>query len=214
MPLLKKQEPPLWGIWKIEESGDELYSLLECKEWYRSFLDKVKMEHRRQEWLAARVLLKCLTGKEMRVDYKENGMPYLPDESSLHISISHTKGYAAVLLSKHPFPGIDIEYRALRVKKVASRFMSEQELLQTDKAHELEALHLYWSGKETVFKALQQQDIDFREHIYIHPFRPQASSSFRAEERRTPHHYSFSVNYEINNDFVVTYTLQPTSEET
>lgn len=212
MPLLQKQASPLWGIWKIEESGEELLARLDRKEWYAAFLQKVIMEHRRQEWLATRVLLKELLGREVKVDYAPSGMPFLPDEPNLHISISHTKGYAAVLLSECPATGIDIEYVGPRVRKVAARFMSEEELKQADRTQELEALLLYWSGKETVFKALGQQDVDFREHIYLHPFRVEPAGSFLAEERRTPQRHTYPIRYEINSEYVVTYTTRQTSE--
>ena len=78
MPLLQKQASPLWGIWKIEERGEELLARLDRKEWYSGFLQKVVMEHRRQEWLATRVLLKELLGREVKVDYAPSGMPCLP----------------------------------------------------------------------------------------------------------------------------------------
>lgn len=206
MPLLKKQEAPLWGIWEIKESAEELLSFLKQTKWYSPFLQKIKMECRRQEWLAVRVLLKHLLGREAHIDYKESGMPYLPDYPDLHISISHTKGYAAILLSDLPLPGIDIEYISPRIKKVTSRFMSEQELQQVDKSCELGSFLLYWSAKETVFKALQQSDVDFCKHIYIRPFIPTDSGWFYAIETSTPFQRRYLVNYEINNDFVVTYT--------
>ena len=50
-----------------------------------------------------------MLGRETPVAYHPDGIPYLPD-ADLHISISHTKGYAAVLLDTQPRIGIDIEY--------------------------------------------------------------------------------------------------------
>ena len=60
MALLIKQTPPHLGIWKIEESSDELFSLLENRETYLSQLDSIHSESRRIEWLASRVLLQEL----------------------------------------------------------------------------------------------------------------------------------------------------------
>ena len=96
MPLLLKHTAPLRGVWKIEESSDTLFSLLENGEEYLSQLEDIHTEHRRREWLASRVLLQTLLGRPARIAYHPNGAPYLLD-SSLYISISHTKGYAAIL---------------------------------------------------------------------------------------------------------------------
>ena len=126
MPLLMKHTGPLWGIWKIEESSEVLLSLLRNREEYLPQLELIRTEQRRREWLACRVLLQELTGGPVCVAYRPNGAPYLSG-SSLHISISHTKGYAAVLLQNRPAAGIDIEYHSGRVSRIRSRFMNPEE---------------------------------------------------------------------------------------
>ena len=122
MPLLMKHTGPLWGIWKIEEPSEVLFALLQNRKEYLPQLELIRTEQRRREWLASRVLLQELTGGSALIAYHPNGAPYLSG-SSLHISISHTKGYAAVLLQDHPAAGIDIEYRSERVSRIRSRFM-------------------------------------------------------------------------------------------
>lgn len=69
MALLYKQLSPLHGVWKMEESSDELLGMLEHKADYSSFLERVSAEKRRQERFASRVLLKELLGEEARIDY-------------------------------------------------------------------------------------------------------------------------------------------------
>ena len=206
MPLLIKEPTPLWGIWKIEESSDELLSLLDRREWYLPFLQQHRQEGRRKEWLAVRVLLKALLGREARIGYLEHGTPYLPGES-LHISVSHTRGYAAVLLSETPFPGIDIEYISERVKKISTRFMSEGELGQVDPSRETVHMLLHWSGKETLFKALQEQEVDFRGDLHIRPFLHSDAGTFEAYETRTLARREYVLNYRVTDDFVVTYSI-------
>ena len=56
MALLYKQLSPLYGVWKMEESSDELLGMLEHKADYSSFLERVSAEKRRQERFASRVL--------------------------------------------------------------------------------------------------------------------------------------------------------------
>ena len=101
MALLYKQLSPLHGVWKMEESSDELLGMLEHKADYSSFLERVSAEKRRQERFASRMLLKELLGEEARVDYHSTGAPFLACVP-LYISISHTKDYVAVILDKRP----------------------------------------------------------------------------------------------------------------
>ena len=44
MALLYKQLSPLHGVWKMEESSDELLGMLEHKADYSSFLERVSAE--------------------------------------------------------------------------------------------------------------------------------------------------------------------------
>lgn len=205
MPLIKKNETPLWGVWKIEESSNELLSMLDNKNWYSTFLQQHTMDGRKKEWLAVRVLLKTLLNKEERIGYLEHGTPYLPDHSSLHISISHTKGYAAVIVSTDSSPGIDIEYLSDRVKKISSRFMNNLELAQIDNTQETIHLLLHWSGKETLFKAMQKEEVEFSKHLHIHPFLPEKTGTFQAHQTRSVKKTMYTIHYEITDGFVVTY---------
>ncbi|MDE6173035.1 MAG: siderophore biosynthesis protein, partial [Bacteroides sp.] len=52
-----------WGIWKMDESPDELLAMLPQQESYRHALQRFSAEHRRREWLAVRVLLYALLGE-------------------------------------------------------------------------------------------------------------------------------------------------------
>lgn len=202
MPLWMRQEAPLWGVWKIEESADDLLSALEFKADYLPSLSALHTEKRRQEWLASRVLLKELLGREVRIAYHSNGAPYLPDVS-LHISISHTKDYAAVLLQSQPSAGIDIEYRSPRVLKIRSRFMNEQEEAGIDYAHEIEYSLIHWCAKEALFKMIAQEGVDFCRHLHIEPFIYAESGNLTACETRTDGGATYTLHYQVAPDFVL-----------
>lgn len=204
MPLLMKHTGPLWGIWKIEESSDELLSLLRDREEYLPQLEAIHAEQRRREWLACRVLLQELTDVPACIAYRPNGAPYLPG-SPLHISISHTKGYAAVLLQEHPAAGIDIEYRSGRVLKIRNRFMNPDEEAALDKEHEAEHLLLHWCAKETLFKMIGQEEVDFRKHLHVCPFSYAEEGSFEVKETRTGEGMGFRLNYLVTSEFVLTW---------
>lgn len=203
MPLLVEHSLPLWGIWKIEESSDELLKLLENKQPYYSFVTDTMTEARKREWLASRVLVKRLLGFEPDISYTDAGAPFLVGLSK-RISISHTKGFAAVILSDNPAAGIDIEYMSDRVKKIRTRFMSASEDSQIDEYYETEHLLVYWSAKETLFKMIGQSDVDFKEHLQIHPFQYSNEGVFLATERRTKKNESFKIHFFVTQEFVLT----------
>lgn len=92
--------------------------MLPHQEVYREGMRRFTAAHRRLEWLAVRVLLYTLSGEEKEIAYHPSGKPYLADDSA-SLSISHTKGYVAVVLG---LPGrevgVDIEQYGERVRKV------------------------------------------------------------------------------------------------
>ena len=53
----------LLGIWKSDETTEQLLASLEHKDWYREKL-AVLSEKRKHEWLSVRVLLKALCGRK------------------------------------------------------------------------------------------------------------------------------------------------------
>lgn len=206
MPLLFKHTEPLLGVWKIEESSDELLAMLGLQSEYLPFLQGIKTEKRRQEWLASRVLLKELIGEELLIAYHDDGAPYLPG-SSLSLSISHTNGYAAVLLQDQETAGIDIEYHSNRVLKIRSRFMSPEEGASIGSEYEVEHLLVYWCAKEALFKMIRQQDIDFIEHLHIEPFQFSVSGKLNVHETKTLEQRSYVLKYEVLPDFVLVYSV-------
>lgn len=203
MPLLLKHAAPLWGVWKIEESPDALFSLLENGEEYLSQLEEIHAEQRRREWLASRVLLQMLLGRPVRIAYHPNGAPYLPD-SPFSISVSHTKGYAAVLIQEHPAAGIDIEYRSDRVLKIRSRFMNPEEEAALDREHEAEHLLLHWCAKETLFKMIGREEVDFLKHLHVRTFPYAEEGRFRVQETWTEAGAAYTLTYLVTPDFILT----------
>ena len=204
--LLQKYHSPLWGIWKIEEHWEEMLRQLEQQEAYLPFLKQHKSESRKSEWLAVRLLLKALTGKETGISYHDNGAPYLPD-SSLHLSISHTKGYAAVLLSADKPVGIDIEYNSERIHRIKSRFLSQDEFKLLGENPKTNELLVCWSAKETAFKMMEQKAADLQNDIRIIDFKPSQDSNkgtITVRESLTPQSSVFLINYMITPAYVVT----------
>lgn len=192
------------GVWKIEESSDELLSLLNQTHIYLPFLETIRMENRKKEWLAVRVLLKELLGEETIIAYHVNGAPYLP-ERNLFISISHTKGYVAVQLCDKSPTGIDIEYRTNRILNIRSRFISPEEDSNIDSANVTEHLLIYWCAKEALFKIIGQEGVDFIKHLHVDPFPYKKSGGLVVTETRTAQAASYVLSYVVNDDFVLVF---------
>lgn len=196
-----------WAVWKIEETADELLAMLPHADAYAQEVRRFASENRRLEWLAARVLLCAMLGKEKRIAYYSNGRPYLPDDLR-HISISHTKGYVAVILGESPLAGvgIDIEQYGERVRRVADRFVRNDEVIHSYKDTDIWALLLHWSAKETVYKCLDQPEVDFREHLRVMPFELGGQGVFDVCEYKTAAGKHYAVRYQLHLDFVLTWT--------
>ena len=192
------------GVWKVEETIDQLRSKFNDFSLYESGLQKFKAEKRQLEWLAVRILLKELLGEEKEIDYLPSGKPFLKDRSA-YISFSHTSGYVAVAVHPTKEVGIDIEQYGKRVCKVASRFVREDESVSVEAGDEIYALLLHWSAKETMFKLMNQSDVDFFEHMHILPFVPSESGEMEAVEYRTDLHQTFQISYYTHPDYVLTF---------
>ncbi|MDL2255030.1 4'-phosphopantetheinyl transferase superfamily protein [Parabacteroides sp. OttesenSCG-928-K15] len=206
MPLFASYMNPLRAIWEITENSEELIAQLANREYIYPFIEKIKTEKRRREWLAVRLLLKELLQEEATIAYHANGAPYLPDHP-YSISISHTDGFAAVVL--HPEEntpaGIDIEYRGDRIQKIRERFLSEEENNAISLLRTSEHLLIYWCAKETLFKLIPEDEIDFREHLHIHPFPYSTTGKLLASESRSTEKRRYELHYEVHEKFVLVY---------
>lgn len=195
-----------WGIWKMDEPLDELLVLLPQRTVYEQEIQRFTAVHRKLEWLSVRVLLFQLLGEVKEIGYEPSGKPFLKD-NSFFISISHTKGYVAVILSPVAEVGIDIEQYGQRIQKVAHKFMRADEEAGVYAGESTWGLLLHWSAKETMFKCMNTAEVDFREHLHITPFIMKAEGIFAAQEYRTEQQRHFLIHYQIHPDFVLTWQV-------
>jgi 4'-phosphopantetheinyl transferase EntD len=227
----KKNEPDIWdfyinrskiGIAPIDKDSETLLSQLEHKAHYLPFLEKMT-EKRKCEWLTVRTLLKTLSGEEKEIAYQPTGKPYLSDRS-YHVSISHTNyrgmfqlhpattgdgmllGYVAMVLNEEKEVAIDIEMISPRVLKIKDRFLTEEEAKSISPDNEIVHLLLHWSAKESVFKILDTENVNYQSQIHISAFEPVTGEwgSFEARETRTEKRQVFCVHYFVHEDYVLT----------
>lgn len=155
------------GIWRIEETPDYFLNRMNITE---SSLEKIaKMNERRKtEWLAARHLLQQMLGEHVFCYSDEFGKPILQD-SERHLSISHSRGLATVVVSNQSI-GVDIQEIAPKIKRIAHKFMRTEETESLTEANYVKHLHIYWGAKEALYKAYGKKKLDFRQHILVKPF--------------------------------------------
>lgn len=160
------------AVWHITESADELYTMLQTQR-YDVALSAIHHEARRTEWLAVRVLLAQILGSDKEIAYHPTGKPYLVD-GSYHISISHTKGYAAIAYHCTREVGIDVERISSRVEHIADRFTHASEMAyieDCDAQERLMRLLINWSAKETLYKCVDTLSAaDFKNTFQIAPY--------------------------------------------
>jgi len=145
------------GIWEINESLNDLVKL-------SNNLDslKFKTKKRKIEFLSIRLLLKEIA-PNISISYNKYGAPEI--ESNNSISISHSKKFTAIIISKYKV-GIDIEKISKKPLKLSSKFI----LRNTHKPLCEEKATLIWCCKETIFKWYQKGNINFINDIKINPF--------------------------------------------
>lgn len=191
------------GIWKIDESPEDLYNLVALPEADAARYDSFTSERRKREFLAVRCILAHLCGEIPEIKYTEWGKPSLANGSQ-SISISHSQEFAAVVLSRKTM-GIDIESLSRNIEKVARRFLSAQELKWINRlpdAHSAEIIA--WCAKEAIFKMIGHTDVEFREQITLFPFDPEKDKTFEAHFAHPAKSGKVNVNFELleNNAIV------------
>lgn len=207
MPLYQRfsldEKECLLAIWQIAEEEEELTAPLPCgAELLAEARRRFKAGGRRLEWLAVRRLLHEV-GVTSPIGYHPSGRPYLTDDAR-HLSISHTRGYAAVALHSAMPVGLDIERRTGKVCRVQHKFLSHEEktFLPSGK-NNVEALLILWTAKEAMFKLVDRPGIDFADHFHLAPFRVADAGECTARETFTPDGRTFRLRYWTHPDFVM-----------
>ena len=199
------------ALWRLAEDSETLCGFFpeKSKGVCEKAVGGITAEKRRRERLAARLLLLRL-GQTGDIVYDRHGKTGIFDES-VHISISHTQGWVVVAVADRPV-GIDIETWGKRALKVSERFlgMEEREMLKCDVPDDVATL--LWSAKESMFKILGIEGVDFARHLSISPFRYTPSSGearcFEAEEFRSGQNRHFRIYYICLPDFVLTLAVE------
>ncbi|MBI9061422.1 MAG: 4'-phosphopantetheinyl transferase superfamily protein [Marinilabiliaceae bacterium] len=197
------------AVWRVTESLDELLQLISLSSQDNKKINSFRLEKRKREWLACRILLHHLIGKYPQIEYNKSGKPFLADQS-YHISLSHTDGYVAASVSVQP-TALDIELCSPRINKVAQRYMHDREWAFVEDEQSLSYLTLIWSAKETLFKYFDESMVVFKDHFRIAPFQLNSEGHFQA----SCFYYNETVNLRLDYlhlpQFVLVYHLYNTA---
>ena len=188
MPLLEiRQLSPAisMGLWHITEEADS---------------------PRQKERQAVQNLLIAMTNNpRLTIGHESSGKPFLVDSQQdmlsserRDISISHTRGYAVILLSSAGRVGIDVEWRSDRVERIAHRFLRlDEQAATTD-----EKL-LIWSAKETLYKLFSEDNLLFND------MRTLTIGERTLHIENMKRRVTVDVGYEFTADYVLTYAELP-----
>ncbi|MFQ3577057.1 MAG: 4'-phosphopantetheinyl transferase superfamily protein [Cytophagales bacterium] len=211
MPFIKFEtlnETSQWGLWFVNETVEELFENLTLSPFDKEEYKSISHPTRQLEWLAARKAMQELVTNS-RYQYhgiqkEANGKSHLFNHQ-LHISISHTKDYAAVMLGSLKEVGIDIELLKTKITRISHKFVSKYEFhLHTDDTLKLT---IAWCAKEAIYKYLGREGISFQQHIFLEDFSVRESGTITAFVRHPDIQESVTLCYLANSEFCIAYTL-------
>lgn len=188
------------ALWHMSETIGELLDMsgLTSEEESRIF-DKYKSETRRREKLTVRILLNSLFGTSAVISYNEDGRPFL--SNGYDVSISHTRDYVAVIVSRCRRVAVDIEKISQRALKVKDKFLRPDEKATSS----LMAL-IHWCSKETLYKFYSYEHLELQE-MRVNLVEGTDQNGFVLAEN-LHHKKEVRVSYHVAGDFVLTYIHQ------
>lgn len=131
------------------------------------------------------------------IGHAASGQPLL---RGYHVGVTHTKGYAALMLSKNCDVACDIEHFSDRVERIKSKFLRKDE-----KADDLDSLLVHWCGKETVYKLFPEDSLQFSQ-MRVGPF--STMSDWACEVENMKRGEKVRVDFELTMQFVLTYAFR------
>lgn len=131
------------------------------------------------------------------IGHAASGQPLL---RGYHVGVTHTKGYAALMLSKSCDVACDIEHFSDRVERIKSKFLRKDE-----KADDLDSLLVHWCGKETVYKLFPEDNLQFSQ-MRVGPFC--TMSDWACEVENMKRGEKVRVDFELTMQFVLTYAFR------
>lgn len=197
------------GLWQITESAADLEGRLQLKPHELEILKSLGKEKRNLHWLATRVLMRKMLNTNEYIDCQtdENGKPFLANHPH-HISLSHSYGYAAVMISKTRKVGIDIEVIKTKIERVQSKFLSDGELAFIGEKDRIERLYVCWCAKEALYKLNGKKETSFKDHIHLSDFEFKEEGNLVASIEKASRLKKYTVNFKKFEDYMLGYVCE------
>lgn len=112
-------------------------------------------ETKLKEKLAAKIAVERMFGDEVEIKHAADGHPFI-DGVDGSLTISHARNVLVAFYSPDKVVGVDIEYPREALRRVASKFLNENEMIY---ATEIDKLLRAWTIKEAVYKAMLQKGL-------------------------------------------------------
>ncbi|MCI1778402.1 MAG: 4'-phosphopantetheinyl transferase superfamily protein [Bacteroidales bacterium] len=169
------------SIWEITESEDELLNGTSVPNNELEEIEIAKSPLRRKEMLAERALINNIFGDKVYLGHHENESPFIQN-SPIHISISHTSRFVAIITHPTENVGIDIERLNRPFDSVEKKALSPEEIedLSDDEKERHLQLAIYWCSKEALYKRVGRHNIDFAKQFKIERFSPHEKGELKA----------------------------------
>jgi 4'-phosphopantetheinyl transferase len=211
MPLLsirKINADTVMGFWDLQEPPAVLRQQLLALAPPELTIPEFGSPGRQQQWLGGRLLAYTV------LQHLQPGAPLLVaapgckpffDLPGLHLSLSHTRHQAVVIISRAGAVGIDLEAIHPKVLRVQDKFLTAAE--QQAAGGDLNKTLIYWCTKETLYKLYGRKQMLFKEHLRVKPFSRQAPGQLEARIQTPEFQQDYLVHYEVGTDFILTYCL-------
>lgn len=195
------------SVWEITESEQELLDIISIPNEEMEELFIIKSEARRREKLAVRALLNTIFEDKVYLGHHDNGSPFIQN-NSIHISITHTARFVAIITHPTEDVGIDVESLRRDFSAVEKKALSEEEREDlSDRNRELQ-LAIYWCAKEAMYKRMSQHGVDFAKQMEIEKFTPREEGEIEAVFiNKDGSEEEFELEYEVFEDHVMVWLV-------
>lgn len=189
-------------LWTITEGLSEMLALAKVSNIDINETDKFKLESRKKQFIASRLLVEALGLDTEKLKYTSNGKPYFSN-SQKGISFSHSGNYVACIVADAEV-GVDVQVYNPKLENIRNRFLSKEESLEIDS---LEKLHTYWCAKEALFKLYAKGNVEFKTELLIQPFNLSNSGSFWGKILKE-NEAEVELFYKKTQDFMLVYCTE------
>lgn len=195
------------SIWEVTESEEELLEIISIPNEELEELYLTRSGARRREKLAVRALLNTIFEDRVYLGHHDNGSPFIQN-NSIHISITHTNRFVAIITHPTEDVGIDLESVERDFSAVEKKALSPDEIEDlSDKNRNLQ-LAIYWCAKEAIYKRMSQHGVDFARQMEIEKFNPRGEGSIGATFiSRDGTEEDFELEYEVFENHVMVWLV-------